>query len=121
MTIETDIKARLDGHSGLAALIGTRSRAIKLKQNEIYPALTYRRITTNIENTLDNLHASNPRYQFDIVSDSYESVRQVVAQLIDAMTTATTFTALYIDDQDLNFDNGPGIYRNAVDFSVWQQ
>lgn len=121
MTVETDIKTALNAHGGLSALVGTRIRPNLLPQNTAYPAITYRRISTNVENTLDKLHADNPRFQFDVIAETYAEVEAAVIQLIDAMVTATTFSALYMNQQYLNFDNGPGVHRTAVDFSVWQQ
>jgi len=119
MTIETDIKARLDAHSGLSALVSTRNYPIKLPQNATFPAIAYSRVSTNVITSLDDLHKDNPRYQFDVIGSSYSSVRAVVVQLLDAMIAATTFTAVYISDQDLEYDDDLELYRVVVDFSVW--
>lgn len=121
MSIEEDIKTRLDAHGGLSALVSARNHPIKLPQGVTYPAIAYRRISTDVQSTLGNLHLDNPRFSFDVIGSSYSSVRSVVTQLIAAMVNATTFTAVYLNDQDLDFDNGPGVYRTVVDFSVWQQ
>jgi len=119
MTIETDIKTRLDAHSGLSALVSTRNYPVKLPQNPTYPAVVYSRVSANIISDLDNEHKDNPRFQFDVIGSSYSSVRSVIVQLLDAMVLSTTFKAVYLSDQDLEYDDDLELYRGIVDFSVW--
>jgi len=119
VTIETDIKTRLDAHGGLSALVSDRNHAITLPQNPAYPATVYTRISNNAIVSLDSTHKDNPRYQFDVIGSSYPNVRAVVVQLIDAMTTASTFKSVFLTDQDVQYDDDLEVYRAIVDFSVW--
>ena len=125
MTIETDIKARLDAYSGLSALVGSRNYAGLFPQSVTTPATAYIRVTGSVITTLDKKYAENPRYSIDVIASKedggYTKLRQIVEQVKLAMTTSTTFTAVLLSDQDLGYDDTFQVFRAVIDFSIWQQ
>lgn len=119
MTIETDIKAALDAHSGLSAIISARTYASRFPQNPTLPAVSYYINANNAINTMDSKHKDNKLIRFDIIGSSYSSIRQVAVQLKDAMETASTYKSVFLNENDLDFDIDQGIYRTVLEFSTW--
>lgn len=119
MTIEADIKTALDDHSGLSALIGSRSYAIRLPDQPTYPCVVFSRIETTPNHTLTGRNnLTMARWQFEVRSQTYGEARDVVEQLKSALEGAT-FTALLESEQDIPYEDEVKVYRVDVDFDIW--
>lgn len=116
--IEQSIYDTLRLAAPVAALVGTRVRAARLKQGDTFPALVYSRIGTRPENDLDG-HAGldNVRFQVDCYDEGFTEVRTLVAAVKTAMNAAGHLTT---GDRDI-YDNDLSLYRVTLDFSVWTQ
>lgn len=120
MTIEADILITLNNHSGLVALVGQRNYAINLPQNPIYPNTVFTRISTIPSNTLTIRNKlTNIRLQMDTRDQTYNGARLAATQVKDAIETATLFTGLYSNDNDIPKEFVTDSYRVSIDFSIW--
>lgn len=83
MSFEAALYSGLVGHAGLAALVGTRVYPMRLPANVTFPAITYERVSTPREHTINNTPvAAEPRFQFDIWAENdYAAVLAVAEQL----------------------------------------
>lgn len=119
MSHEESIKTRLDAHSGLSALVSSRTYT-RIPQDPTYPLVVYQRVDTNVLSDMaGGGYKENPRFQFDVVGASRSAVRGVVEQLVDAMVNASTYKAVFLSSWDLPYEEDEGLYRTAADFSVW--
>lgn len=119
MTIESDIKSALDGYAGLSTLVGSRNYFIRLPQEPTYPNTVTNRVVSNPLNALDGRNEKqNARFRIDARGETYDSARDVAAQVIAAMEAAS-FTAVLIDDSDFPYEPEVKTYRVVLDFSVW--
>lgn len=120
MTVESDIKSALDDYAGLSALVGSRNYFIRLPDQPTYPNTVINRITSTPQTTLSGRNAKQQaRFQIDCRGTTYESARNVAAQVVSAMEAATAFTAVLLDDSDFPYEPEVLTYRVVLEFSVW--
>jgi len=120
MSIESDIKTQLDGYAGLSALVGSRNHREQARKVQTYPFTVYERVQTSFINSLSGTNAmKNPRFQIDCFANSADAATAVGDQVINAMTLATTFSAIPQNAEINTFDESSGVHRYTVDFSVW--
>ncbi len=121
MALAEDIYSTLSGDAAVSALVSTRIYPLKMPQNPVMPAITYRRVSGARISSIDGItQTDNPRYQVDVWGSSYDSVRSVVEPVIQAMDGSATFKAVMITDLDF-YEDDTTLYRAAVDFSIWSQ
>ena len=116
--IEQSLYDALRLNAPVAALVGTRIRAMRLKQGDTFPALVYSRISTAAENDLDG-HAGldNCRFQVDCYSEGFTEARTLAAAVKTAMNAAGHLQA---GDRDI-YDDDLSLHRVTLDFSIWTQ
>ena len=119
MTIETDIKTVLDNYAGLSALVGSRNYWGRMPQQPTYPNTVFHRYTNPV-NSLSGTNAKmNSRVQVDVRSSTMTNARAVAAQVKLALESATTFKALFLGDEDIEFNPDVKTNRVSMDFSIW--
>jgi hypothetical protein len=133
-TIEQGITARLKGHTGLTALIGTRVFEGGIPQGETLPCVTYNRISTPRYNTHDTSGATglaSPRFQFDAWAATYTSARAISDQIRSALngykgavtvgTGSITIQAALVEDERVNHSPDTGLKCLSSDYFVWHE
>lgn len=119
--IEEAIYSALTAHAGLSALVGDRVYPMVLPEGAVRPAVTYMRISgardLNINQTSVD---ANPRYQFDVWADSFESAYGAAAQLVEAVATVesgsgvTVYGVAVVGDMDI-YEPQTLLYRRVTD------
>lgn len=76
----------MTGHSGLAALVGSRVYPTPAPQNVVAPFITYQRISAvRYPGMGSDSGLVSSRFQFDVIAESYASMREVMDQLRQSM------------------------------------
>jgi hypothetical protein len=105
MSLDTALKAHLDGQGGLSALVGTRGYPVRLAQGTALPAYTYQRIDAPREQAFGRrVLQTNPRYQFTAWGATFIDARAVAVQLRAALLL---FTGESGNVKDLSLSDGP--------------
>lgn len=63
----------------------------------------------------------NPRFQFNIYSETLDELRLICNALIDGLLAATTFKAIPHFSPFDDYDDEVKIYRRVLDVSFWHQ
>lgn len=72
----------MTGHSGLAALVGSRVYPTPAPQNVVAPFITYQRISATRRSGFgSDVGLVDARFQFDVIAATYISMRAVMDQL----------------------------------------
>lgn len=117
--LEPKIYTVLSGTTEITDVVQDRIYPTVLRQNTIYPAITYTRISGGQVNSLTGYsNLESPRIQIDVWGDNYSDVKSLAAAVHTAMGAATTFGALLESDQDL-YEDDVKIHRVCMDFIVW--
>jgi len=125
MTFRTDLYTRLSTHSGLIALISTRSYPYVLPQNITYPALTYNIISS----TTEHAFGSDPgnemrRVQVSIWDTTALSVENVGIQVKAALSrwsgaqANVTIEDSFLDNELDDYDPETKDFRTDLDFII---
>lgn len=125
MAVEGDLRTRLVGSAGLAALVSTRVYPIPLPQAVTFPAMTYQRVSSVTE------HASTTdpgdqhvRFQFDCWAATLTgalAVRdQVHARLSrwSSSTGSVTIHDVFRAGERSFYEDEPGAHRVILDYMV---
>lgn len=126
--IEEVIVSKLEAHSGLAALVGTRVYSAPLPQRPTLPAVTYQRISTAPFQTRDSAEADyeRPRFQFDVWANSQASRVAVASALRGALATIQQSSNPRVDvtllqDAQEFYEAESGRYRTILDAFIWHE
>lgn len=128
MAIEEALYTRLTGHSGTAALVGTRVYPNVLPQRATLPALVYRRVSGTREHAMgDDPGNVLSRMQVDCWASSYSGVKALYAQVLDALSRyRATVGSETIDDIlagvpiDM-YEPDKELHRVMTDFQIWHR
>lgn len=134
-TLEQALQSYLSGYSGLTALISTRVYLMAIPQGSTLPCLTYQRISTPRELTMQSSGATgdlaHPRFQFDAWATTYASAKAIIDQVRAALNGKTgsigtspyalTIRAALVEDERPSFDPNTNLYRCQSDFIIWQE
>ena len=124
-TIEEAIFSKLTSEPAVTNLVGTRVYPSQLPQNPTYPAVVYRRVSTQWPYDLSGPgNMGFPRFQFDCYGLSYGSVKGVAQTLrlvlsgfagsVDGVEICGIWFLSEVD----GFDPVADVDRVAVDFRV---
>jgi hypothetical protein len=117
--IEEALYSHLSTSTALTAIVSDRIYPMMMPQDPTLPAITYQRISNSPVNTLGGFSSlDNPHIQFDCWTTSYSAAKALGDKLRKALSSATTFNALQMSDQDL-YEADTEIYRVSMDFSCW--
>ena len=120
MSIEQDIQTALNGNATLNALVSGRNYKGRVVQNPTLPYTFCARVSTIPVNHLGGSSQKiNARYQVDCYASTYAGAWTLARAVKNAMESATTFKALWLDDSDFNLVEELESYRVISDFSVW--
>lgn len=128
MSLESAVKARLDGYAGLKAHVGTRNFAVTRPGNSDLPATVFEIITEIPVHAMGSDAAfKESRVQVSSFADSFSKVRQVDEQVRAALSrfrgTSGGTVVQDILEETLNDvyhpEVGDGLYQRARDFRVF--
>lgn len=66
-----------------------RIHPVVLKQNTQYPAITYRRISSKVDRTMNGSLNRTPRYRISAYAETYFDSKTLTEKVIQAMTQAS--------------------------------
>jgi len=133
MSIESGLVAYLKTDTDLMVLVGNgdspitcRIYPVRLPQNWTAPAITYQRISGSRLHHLNGpAGRAHPRIQFDIMGDTYASVRSVGDKLrialdgyAGSMGSETVGVATIENDFD-GYLSDTDTFRISMDFTIW--
>ena len=124
MAIEATLYTRLTTHAGLSALVVLRVYPNHLPQDVAYPAISYRRVTTQRPSNFGaDAGIVRARFQIDVWASSYDSASAVREQVRSALQrwTNTSGTVvqdtLFLDDQEL-YEDDIDVHHFPLDFEI---
>jgi len=124
MTVEADIFSRLSSYTGLSALVSTRIYPGLLKQNTTYPAVSYRRVSSERPSVMAaDTGIVRARFQFDIWSNHYGDMISAKEQLRLALqryrgtATVQILGTFILTDLDL-YEEETQIHHGVVDVEI---
>lgn len=124
MTVEADIFSRLSGYTTLAALISTRVYPSLIPQNATYPAVSYRRVSSERPPVMgDDTGIVRARFQFDAWAQSYSgmiAVKELVREAMQRYSGTATVTILetfILMDMDL-YEDDTRIHHGVIDVEI---
>lgn len=87
MKIEEALRYYLNNHSEVKALVNSRIYPFHTQAAATFPFITYRRISSERLITHDQTASglSSPRFQFDIMADTYDDALEVAEALRNAL------------------------------------
>lgn len=127
MTIESVLYTRLTTHAGLSALTALRVYPNVLPQNVSYPAISFRRVSSERPSAMgSDIGLVRARFQFDVWAESYdlapgartsaEQVRLALQRWSDAGPPVVQ-EVFFLNDLDL-FEPQTALHHVALDFEV---
>ncbi len=123
MTEEQQIYARLSGHAGLAALVGTRISPMRSIQAGSLPCVTFQRASGGRRYNHDGADdMAESSWQFDAWAASYDGVKAVAEQLraaLDASESPLIGWYVFIDNETDDYEEDTGIYRVMILATCW--
>lgn len=124
MTVEADIYTRLSGYTTLAALISTRVYPSLLPQNATYPAVSYRRVSSERPPVMgDDTGIVRARFQFDAWAQSYSgmiAVKELVREALQrhrGTATVEILETFILMDTDL-YEDDTRIHHGVIDVEI---
>lgn len=124
MTVEADIFSRLSGYTTLAALISTRVYPSLLPQNATYPAVSYRRVSSERPPVMgDDTGIVRARFQFDAWAQSYSgmiAVKELVREALQryhGTATVEILETFILMDMDL-YEDDTRIHHGVIDVEI---
>ena len=92
----------------------------KLPRNPVYPCGVLTRIGTNPNRTLSgHVERESAFFQLDIYAVTPTAKQTIVDTIRAAMESATSFNAIFADQQSINYDEDIPIFRESLDFTIW--
>lgn len=91
MTLQEIVFARTTGHAGVAALIGTRCYPLRLKENVVYPAISYIAPVSDDDSdyrTHDNVNSPVTRSVARVQFNCYDTTNDGAELLADQVVAA---------------------------------
>ena len=120
MSIETDINDALKAYAGLTALVGTQIYLGPLPPSVTFPAIRYNWITHQPTHNLKGRDSlARTVFQYDIWATTSASIRDIRAQLIAAIESASAFESILLDVQAEMPENDQELRRLSLDYSHW--
>lgn len=123
--MEADLHALLSADPSIGAIVGLAGSAriypLLMPQGGALPAVTYQRISTPRIDTASMLgHNARVRcrMQVDCWAPTFAQAKALSDAVRAAMATATTFTALAVDERH-TYEDDTRIYRASADYSCW--
>ena len=84
----------LSNDPGISAEVPAgRIHPVVLKQNTQYPAITYRRISSKVERTLNGSLNRMPRFRISAYAETYLNGKSLAEKVVQAMTQASGLIA----------------------------
>lgn len=121
--MEDDLFAALSANTALAAIVATRIYPIILKEGSTFPALTYQRISSPAEHSLQGRSGlSTVRLQITCWADSFSAVASLKAAVREAIHSIHSAAIQHVGrllDERQTFEQDPKLYRVDLDFEVW--
>ncbi len=121
--LENKIYTALSGSTKITVTssVSTRIYPLIVPQESAFPVITYTRISGGKQNDLFGYsNLENPRIQIDCWAKTYKEVKTIANNVHDVMYAVTTFYAIQISDMDL-YDHEVELYRESMDFSIWNR
>lgn len=110
-----------DLETSLVTLLNTisyKAYPLQKPQDKPLPAMTYTRITTNLEQAQNGpTNLSLIRMQITCAAETYATAKAVATTLRSTMASATTFGNQLKDQQE--FVDPDGIYTIVHDYEIW--
>lgn len=109
-------------------LINERVYAFKLPQDAVFPAMTYRRISTGrvLTHDMSSEGLAYPRFQFDIYSADFAEVVGVVGEFHEAlmgykgiMGDGVQVQAALPELEQAEYDADAEVYHAMIDYIIW--
>lgn len=128
MSIEARLRSALIGHTGLAALVGTRVYPLQLPETPTLPALTYLRVSTiplQTRSTGATTYAQ-ARFQIDGRATTFDNMVALRKQIRAAMgafqlaATPRVDVARLVGDVDI-LEAEPNRWRCTLDYMLHYQ
>lgn len=95
--------------------------ALKAPQNKGDNYAVYSTISDTKTNTLfSQCDLQNVRFQIDVYSKDYPTVKNISNEIQSKLLGSTTFRAIIYETLDINDDEQIG-YRNIIDFKLWSK
>jgi hypothetical protein len=123
--MEDELFRALSANTALNAIVSGRIYPVILKEGSTFPALTYQRISSPAETSLDGPSGlSNPRVQITCWADNFSgtngalAVRNAVKAAL-APSRSASIQATRLLDERQTFESDPELYRVDLDFEVW--
>jgi hypothetical protein len=125
MSLEAELYSALTSSTLITAYTSNRVYPVELPQKPTYPAVTYFRVASNPQVSLEKYEGlNNPLFQMDIWSTSYLQTKEIKENMVTVMDNTSRFQSRYSNDVDFfesEANTKKKLYRLAVDFSVWGQ
>jgi hypothetical protein len=125
MTIEEGVSDYLEGSTGIHDKIADRIYPIKLPQNPIYPALTYR-VISGLEH--HNIDVAYPRFQFSCWGEKYSDAKELAGEVKSAFQRMNVpiggtsgfaiVQGVFLNETDMAYDIDTELYGIAVDIRL---
>jgi hypothetical protein len=127
--IEGNVRTYLLTIAGISNLVGTSPGRIwpvvLPAENKTLPAITYTRVSSAREKTMDSGGVPHPRIQYTCWGNTYDAVNGLAQQVIAALNafsgaagTATVYVSWLEDERDA-YEDSPLMWRRDLDFEVW--
>lgn len=101
--IETLLRSKLVGDSGVAALVGVRVHPERLPQNVTYPAIRYTVTDSPPQVTTPGIRILRTRVQLDVYAATYSAAKGVTAAVRTALnrwsSLADGVISTFVDDE----------------------
>lgn len=130
MSLDSAIKARLDGYANLKALIGTRSWAVTMPADTPYPAVMWELITERAIHAMgSDANYREVRVQFNSYAKDHTTAAAVDEQVRAAMSRfrgtsgGTVIQDVFVEsaNDDLLPEVTEGVYHRPRDFRIWYE
>ncbi len=124
--IETALFQILSTDSAITALVpASRIHPVVLQQDTAYPAITYRRLSSKVNQTMTGFSVE-PKFQIRAYSKTYLQAKDLAEKIVTAMTkTSGVIAGTSIQIKNIAFENDADKYSDelkvyfvASDFSV---
>ena len=126
--IETALNAYLLGHTGVAAMVGTRIYPLQAPKGTATPYLVYLKVSSGRRYTHDGFaNFQQPRMQISCYAERYltsgsvvgvKNLAQEVIAAIEAWPGATYIQAAFLEDEKDLTDPDTKLFHIALDFFV---
>lgn len=128
MAAEYAVKARLLAATGVTSLVGTRVNPLKLEQNTVYPAVTYRVINRQPNSLFQGDAAlSSTVVEVESFGATYSSARSTADAVKSALqrwsgtATGVTVQQVFFNDEISTYDPEIRHWAISQDYTVWTE